>query len=120
MTSSKNVFIQLDKENLSSLGELSCNANLNELAQHIADKLKELSDAVDEVETVNSNLKISVVDLVNKYNLLLNAFNNLDIQNAYIDFDLGCLTNPCANGRLSILTILQIFKNEICKLKTNQ
>jgi hypothetical protein len=117
MTSSKGVFIQLDKENLSELGTIPCNANLNQLAQLINDAIVDLREKVDYNSSVNDSIKLMLADLQAKYLLLQSQINNLNVANSYIDLDLGCLSVPCDNTPLSLLTILQVFKNEICQLK---
>lgn len=118
MTSSKGIFIQLDKEDLSAIGEIPCNANLNQLAQLISDRIKELTEKVAYEDSVNESIKLMIADLKSKVDLLTIGLNTIDVQNAYVDVDLGCLSVPCSNTPLSLLTILQVFKNEICQLKT--
>jgi hypothetical protein len=118
MTSSKGVFIQLDKENLSPLGEIPCNANLNQLAQLISDKIKEISEKVAYDESVNDSLKLMIADLKTRVDTLSLNLANFDVQNAYVGLDMGCLTVPCSNTPLSLITVLQVLKNEICQIKT--
>lgn len=48
--------------------------------------------------------------------------DNLNILEEVVDFDMGCLTpaaSPCAQGTnlYTILSILTVFKNEICNIK---
>ena len=120
LVSSKQVFIQPENNDFSAIGELPCNANLNILTQEINDALKLLQEKVGVNTTDISFLKLSIADLQTKFLSLQSQLNNLDVQNAYIDMDLGCLSYPCSTGRLSLATILQILKNEICIIKSKQ
>lgn len=123
---------------LTIITDIPCDQNLNEVIYQIDAKLKTLIDDSNfttlDNKTVNfdpataSNIDIlqALINDVDANNgdiiTLIDELGNLDISTKEIVIDLDCLTPdaaPCATGinTYTLLTILSLFKNEICKLK---
>lgn len=118
---------------------LPCNPNIEDVTDVLCDEIKTLKDDLD-LSLYNKNClvfdkntqkakdlfqvltdKICVIDAI--LSALVIQVNGLNASNIDVTIDLGCLSSEVNNCQLStntypIYTVLNLFKNEICTLKS--
>lgn len=135
--SSSNVAIQ--GKTLTFVDEVPCDMNLNELIALVDESLKQLEDGndfsildpksldFDPADTSNVEILQELIDGLDTtsegLNTLKQSFEDLDVGDAIIEIDLGCLTPEamaCEQGtnKYTLKSLLILFKNEICDLKS--
>jgi len=128
-----------DFPNFINESSLECDLNLDEILKEYGNKIDTLFSGNDLTTLTKEcfdfnpatitpkalhQLEISkICALGDQINDLQNLLTNLNVGEQLVTIDLGCLTpqaNPCAQGTntYTILSILQVMKNEICTIKS--
>jgi hypothetical protein len=128
-----------DLKFLSTEDQPACDANMDDIIKKIGDEIFDINNAIDTstyniscltgLPTTPTIVQISQVQtlkicaLASQFDALNTQFADLDIANELITIDLGCLSPsaaPCqvSTNTYSLISILTLFKNEICAIKT--
>ena len=118
---------------------LECDLNLDEILKLHGEKIDQLLSSNDftgldekcldfnpstiDAKTLHQLEINKICDLDTTLSSLVSTVENLNIGSKLITIDLACLTpvaSPCSQGTntYTLLSILQIFKNEICAIKS--
>jgi hypothetical protein len=132
-------FTGKDLKFLSTENQIGCDANVDEVIDKIAIAIDAIQDAIDvstqtfpcgtlpTTKTAANVLQAhadKICALSASVTALQTQLASLNIANETITMDLGCLATaaaPCqqSTNTYSLISILTLFKNEICALKTD-